>query len=89
MVSSDLVTEVKNLRIAVFELHLKHKSLAGELQRHRDTDATNKANLIHLKGILFVSLKSYYSKVLSSINVLYYVGVDRIMMLFNVYDFLV
>ncbi|KAI3444762.1 hypothetical protein Pfo_001427 [Paulownia fortunei] len=52
VVSSDLQTEVKNLRIAVFKLHLKHKSLAGELQSHRDTDAKNKAELKLLKGEL-------------------------------------
>ncbi|KAL0425786.1 UNVERIFIED_CONTAM: E3 ubiquitin-protein ligase BRE1-like 1 [Sesamum radiatum] len=52
VVSSDLLTEVKNLRIAVLKLHLKHKSLAGELQSHRDTDAKNKAVLKHLKGEL-------------------------------------
>ncbi|XP_011089870.1 E3 ubiquitin-protein ligase BRE1-like 1 [Sesamum indicum] len=52
VVSSDLQTEVKNLRMAVLKLHLKHKSLAGELQSHRDTDAKNKAVLKHLKGEL-------------------------------------
>lgn len=56
MVFSDLLTEVRNLRMATLKLHLKHKSLAGELQRHRDTDAKNKADLKRLKGIsLFVS----------------------------------
>ncbi|KAK4414625.1 E3 ubiquitin-protein ligase BRE1-like 1 [Sesamum alatum] len=52
VVSSDLQSEVKNLRIAVLKLHLKHKSLAGELQSHRDADARNKAVLKHLKGEL-------------------------------------
>lgn len=50
-VSSDLLTEVRDVRMAALKLHLKHKSLAGELQRHRDTDAKNKADLKRLKGI--------------------------------------
>ncbi|KAG8391552.1 hypothetical protein BUALT_Bualt01G0199500 [Buddleja alternifolia] len=52
VVSSNLQAEVKNLRIAVLKLHMKHKSLAGELQSHRDTDAKNKADLKRLKGEL-------------------------------------
>lgn len=52
VVSSDLLTEVRNLRVATLKLHLKHKSLAGELQSHRDTDARNKANLKRAKGEL-------------------------------------
>lgn len=51
MVSSDLLAEVRNLRMGVLKLHLKHKSLAGELQIHRDTDAKNRADLKRLKGI--------------------------------------
>lgn len=53
MVFSDLLTEVRNTRMATLKLHLKHKSLAGELQRHRDSDAKNKADLKRLKGISF------------------------------------
>ncbi|KAH6825748.1 hypothetical protein C2S53_006854 [Perilla frutescens var. hirtella] len=52
VVSSDLVNDVRNLRISVLKLHLKHRSLTGELQRHRDTDAKNKADLKRLKGEL-------------------------------------
>ncbi|KAL8495504.1 hypothetical protein ACS0TY_019591 [Phlomoides rotata] len=52
VVSSDLLTEVRNLRVATLKLHLKHKSLAGELQNHRDADAKNKANLKRVKGEL-------------------------------------
>ncbi|XP_057808384.1 E3 ubiquitin-protein ligase BRE1-like 1 isoform X2 [Salvia miltiorrhiza] len=48
----DLLTEVRNLRMATLKLHLKHKPLSGELQRHRDTDAKNKADLKRLKGEL-------------------------------------
>ncbi|KAL6499438.1 ubiquitin-like modifier hub1 [Orobanche hederae] len=52
VVSSNLQAEIKNLRIEVLELHLKHRDLAGELQGHRDTNAKNKAVLKRLKGEL-------------------------------------
>lgn len=61
MVYSDLLTEVRNLRVATLKLHLKHKSLAGELQSHRDTDARNKANLKRVKGSLFVAMETTFS----------------------------
>lgn len=48
----DLDAEVKNLRLAFSDLHLRHRSLAREIHRHRDTDAKNKAELKHLKGEL-------------------------------------
>ena len=48
--SADLEVEVKNLRLAFSELHLKHKSLASEFQVHRDLDSKNKAELRRLKG---------------------------------------
>ncbi|KAK8635491.1 hypothetical protein V6N13_004225 [Hibiscus sabdariffa] len=47
---AELESEVKNLRIAVSDIHLKHRSLARELQSHRDTDAKRKAELKRLKG---------------------------------------
>lgn len=50
--SADLEVEVKNLRLAFSELHLKHKSLASELQFQKDHDAKNKADLKRLKGEL-------------------------------------
>ncbi|CAK9149379.1 unnamed protein product [Ilex paraguariensis] len=50
--SRDLEVEVKNLRLAIGDLHLKHKSLAREMQISRDTDAKNKADLICLRGEL-------------------------------------
>ncbi|KAA8550078.1 hypothetical protein F0562_001762 [Nyssa sinensis] len=50
--SNDLEVEVKNLRVALGDLHVKHKSLAREMQRHRDTDAKNKAELKFLRGEL-------------------------------------
>lgn len=50
-VSCDLQAEVKKLRLAVGNLHLKHKSLAAEFQGNRDTDTKNKADLKGLKGI--------------------------------------
>lgn len=51
VVSSDLQTEVKNLRTAVAKLHSEHKSLSGKLQSHRDIDAKNKSDLRRLKGV--------------------------------------
>lgn len=75
MISSDLQSEAKNLRISVFKLHLKHKSLASELQSQRDTDAKNKATLKHLEGILF-----WHPQVIAlcfaGINELHYIGVQ-------------
>lgn len=50
--SNDLHIGVKNLRQAINELHLKHRSLAGALQSHKDTDAKNKAELKRLRGEL-------------------------------------
>ncbi|CAK7347813.1 unnamed protein product [Dovyalis caffra] len=50
--SNELEKELKNLRLGISDLHLKHKSLARELQNHRDIDAKNKAELKHLKGEL-------------------------------------
>ncbi|CAL5382679.1 unnamed protein product [Camellia sinensis] len=47
--STDLQTEVRNLRVALGDLYLNHKSLARELQCHRDTDAKNKAELKRLR----------------------------------------
>ncbi|CAA0842721.1 E3 ubiquitin-protein ligase BRE1-like 1 [Striga hermonthica] len=52
VVSSDLQAAIKNLRVQVLKLHLKHRELAGELQNHRDTDAKNKADLKRLEGEL-------------------------------------
>ncbi|XP_058221678.1 E3 ubiquitin-protein ligase BRE1-like 1 [Rhododendron vialii] len=48
-VSTELQTKVRNLRVALGDLHLKHKSLATELQCHQDTDAKNKAELRRLR----------------------------------------
>lgn len=50
--SDDLETEVKNLRVAVGDLHVKHKSLSREMQSHWDTDAKNRAELKRLRGII-------------------------------------
>lgn len=47
---SDLESEVKNLRLAIGDIHLNHRSLVRELQSHRDIDAKNKAELKRLKG---------------------------------------
>lgn len=48
--TGDLEKEVKNLRLVISDLHLKHRSLAREMQSHRDTDAKNKADLKRLRG---------------------------------------
>ncbi|KAJ7962070.1 E3 ubiquitin protein ligase [Quillaja saponaria] len=50
--SSDVEVEVKNLRLAFGELHLKHKSLARELQNQLDIDTKHKAEVRRLKGDL-------------------------------------
>ncbi|KAG8664016.1 E3 ubiquitin-protein ligase BRE1-like 1 isoform X3 [Manihot esculenta] len=50
--SCELVEEVKNLRLALNDVHLKHKSLARELQSYRDIDGKSKAELKQLKGEL-------------------------------------
>ncbi|XP_022733211.1 E3 ubiquitin-protein ligase BRE1-like 1 isoform X2 [Durio zibethinus] len=51
-VSSELESDVKNLRFRIGDIHLKHRSLVRELQSHRDIDAKNKAELKCLKGEL-------------------------------------
>lgn len=48
--SNDLEVESKNLRLALSELHLKHKSLANDFRIQRDLDAKHKAELKRLKG---------------------------------------
>lgn len=53
---SGLQTEVKNLRMALSDLHLNHKLLAREMQSHRDTDAKNKAELKWLTGELEITV---------------------------------
>ncbi|XP_040993640.1 E3 ubiquitin-protein ligase BRE1-like 1 isoform X2 [Juglans microcarpa x Juglans regia] len=52
----DLEKEVKNLRMEFSDLHLKHKSLARELQRHQNVHAKNKAEMKHLREELEVAL---------------------------------
>ncbi|PPR82618.1 hypothetical protein GOBAR_AA38093 [Gossypium barbadense] len=47
----DLESEVKNLRLAIGDIHLNHRSLVRELQSHRDIDAKNKAELKRLKEL--------------------------------------
>ncbi|KAH9733327.1 E3 ubiquitin-protein ligase BRE1-like 1 [Citrus sinensis] len=49
--SSNLQSEVKNLRLALMDLHLKHKSLTRELQSRQDIDAKDKAKLNRLKAL--------------------------------------
>ncbi|KAF9615523.1 hypothetical protein IFM89_024150 [Coptis chinensis] len=50
--SNDLVMEVKNLRVELGDLHIRHKQVAGKLQSRRDINAKNKAELKHLSGEL-------------------------------------
>nr|KJB41009.1 hypothetical protein B456_007G087200 [Gossypium raimondii] len=52
----DLESEVKNLRLALGDIHLNHRSLVRELQSHRDIDAKNKAELKRLKGELEIAV---------------------------------
>ncbi|KAG6749309.1 hypothetical protein POTOM_046353 [Populus tomentosa] len=59
-ISNELETELKNLRLGLSDLHLKHKSLARELQNRRDSDAKNKAELKHLKGELETTVAELY-----------------------------
>uniref|UniRef100_A0A803LI99 E3 ubiquitin protein ligase n=1 Tax=Chenopodium quinoa TaxID=63459 RepID=A0A803LI99_CHEQI len=47
--SNDMLAEVRNLRSALSDLHLKHKSLANELRKHQDGDLKNKAELVYLR----------------------------------------
>lgn len=51
-VSIDLKKELENFRLMLGELHLKHKSLAKEIQCHQDADAKSKAAIRHLRGEL-------------------------------------
>ncbi|KAH1106839.1 hypothetical protein J1N35_010607 [Gossypium stocksii] len=50
--SIELESDVKNLRLAIGEIHLKHRSMVRALQNHSDIDAKNKAELKRLKGEL-------------------------------------
>nr|GMD77663.1 E3 ubiquitin-protein ligase BRE1-like 1 [Ipomoea batatas] len=50
--SHEVKMEVKNLRQTLNELHVKHITLTGELQSHRDADAKNKAEIKRLRGEL-------------------------------------
>ena len=57
--SIELEREVKNLRLAIGDMHIKHRSLAKEMQFHRDTDAKNKSELRQLKSN--ISFPLYYA----------------------------
>ncbi|KAK5812682.1 E3 ubiquitin-protein ligase BRE1-like 1 isoform X2 [Gossypium arboreum] len=50
--SIELESDVKNLRLAIGDIHLKHRSMVRVLQNHSDIDAKNKAELKRLKGEL-------------------------------------
>ncbi|GAB2271016.1 ubiquitin-like modifier hub1 [Dionaea muscipula] len=48
--SNELVQEVKNLRLAFSDLHLKHKVASKEMRDHQDSSIKNKAELERLRG---------------------------------------
>ncbi|XP_076920914.1 E3 ubiquitin-protein ligase BRE1-like 1 isoform X1 [Bidens hawaiensis] len=48
----ELQKEVQNIRIAIDDAHLTHRSILKQLQFHRDTDAKNKSRLRLLRGEL-------------------------------------
>ncbi|KAK3195140.1 hypothetical protein Dsin_026450 [Dipteronia sinensis] len=50
--SNELESEVKNLRLAISDLYLKHRSLAMDLQSRQDSNAKNKADVKRLRGEL-------------------------------------
>ncbi|KAI3743766.1 hypothetical protein L1987_56832 [Smallanthus sonchifolius] len=50
--SIELENEVKNLRLAIGDMHLIHKSLGNKMQLHHDIDAKNKSELRQLRGEL-------------------------------------
>lgn len=61
--SQNLENEVNNLRLEFSDLHLKHKSLAKELQRHQDNHAKKKAEIARLRGnFLIFSFVSHVLK---------------------------
>ncbi|CAN6477956.1 unnamed protein product [Victoria cruziana] len=49
---SDLRMEVRSLKVALGDLHLKHRSLSNELYTSRDTNVKNKLELKRLAGEL-------------------------------------
>ncbi|KAK9050112.1 hypothetical protein SSX86_030918 [Deinandra increscens subsp. villosa] len=54
--SIELQKEVKNMRSAIGDMHLMHRSLAKQMQFHCDTDAKNKYELKRLRGELECSI---------------------------------
>ncbi|XP_010544588.1 PREDICTED: E3 ubiquitin-protein ligase BRE1-like 1 [Tarenaya hassleriana] len=55
-VSNDLESELQSLRLALSDVHVKHKLLSSELQNHRDADAKNKADLKRIRDELEVEV---------------------------------
>ena len=45
-----MMADIKNLRSALSDLHLKHRSLARELHKHESGELKNKAELKYLRG---------------------------------------
>ncbi|CAO2834803.1 unnamed protein product [Amaranthus hypochondriacus] len=50
--SYTMMADIKNLRSALNDLHLKHRSLARELHKHESGELKNKAELKYLRGEL-------------------------------------
>ncbi|GJZ24390.1 hypothetical protein Tco_0561849 [Tanacetum coccineum] len=46
-------TEVKNMRLTIVDIYLKHISLARQMSLHRDTDTKEKSELKQLKRVNF------------------------------------
>lgn len=52
--TSDVLSKLNKVIQAVDNLHLKHRQLAGDCQKQRDSNAWNKAQQKRLKGILYL-----------------------------------
>jgi E3 ubiquitin-protein ligase BRE1 len=52
--TSDVLSKLNNVIQVVDNLHLKHRQLAGNYQKQRDSNAWNKAEQKRLKGILYL-----------------------------------
>ncbi|CAI0445893.1 unnamed protein product [Linum tenue] len=91
--STKLVMEVKNLRSALSDIHIRHKSLSRDLQGKRDTDVRNKVQLKQLKGtisgccwLLMSFCKHYYEQACSRLVALKALHNERIKVLEQLSD---
>ena len=64
--TSDVLSKLNKVIQAVDNLHLKHRQLAGDYQKQRDSNAWNKAEQKRLKGILYLfyvlSFEGFHSR---------------------------